>query len=876
MRVQSLSPNFSVANSEVKVYKQKHSQVYCADSFEFMPKDVAKMPISVISFRGANDGDKALYIGAELPPYWKKGGVATVMNDYPGPHIIPYYNGKIHYDPKTGKPIKESGVEVHKLSDGTPIFTNQDLNVVSMEEVEKKGNYFKLEPVATKTMQWGLDPNDEIVLYKVVPKDADIAKAKAQGRTLPEHFMVFTDATAKMPGPYADNSYSFGFKKELASDVHMWQGDPYAKFGKAVVELIPAIKGDYKTAVLSDSQSAYSSHWLAEKITKGDVAYSDIRPSYVEHNIAPGYTGATSNRNMFVNLASTEQIKAVLADPDYLNSLKNGNVEEYFMGFVQRTHDALKSPNATMIALNYHDQGFVKAATAVSEEYAYAAATNPMVAPELTGRLASLKEQGKGGGILNPLNDPNVNPYKSLPLPGYGKDLPNIEVNGVKETIPAMKIFSPEMDLSRVNKIKRENKINLFNRLSGKYKQSEVLTGLQGKKVQLLGNIDKKWIDALKSGKDVKLFVSWGRGDLQKGLDLALASFEKFAKTEAGKNSVLVLGGELDNTNPESKNIRMKVAALLNDSSLRGRLCFMDGFAPGYALASAGDAAIFPSRFAPCELTDLESQKYFCTPIVTNTQGLAQKNFDPRIAREAKIATSYKTTNEFQMGHSKLAEVSPEFKKEYESLLEAEKIKLKNKGVYSVLVDELAAKNVLGSAVMEGIYRDCADNILVGELADCMHQKVTQPAQTAELIYQNHKKLKTGWAENGALHPDGKSSWQLYREKHFNSKSEMPKESMLTFDEGIVRKYKKTLLAENESSITKFINGFKKLSKGSKIAVAAGGATLLWVAVSVFMKNNIKESSVGSPNNVGEPLLQNKSDKYSRARVSSHEFSKTA
>ena len=41
--------------------------------------------------------------------------------------------------------------------------------------------------------------------------------------------------------------------------------------------------------------------------------------------------------------------------------------------------------------------------------------------------------------------------------------------------------------------------------------------------------------------------------------------------------------------------------------------------------------------------------KYYCTPIVVNTQGLKQKNFDPRNKEEHDKATSYKTKHEYNL-----------------------------------------------------------------------------------------------------------------------------------------------------------------------------------------------------------------------------------
>ena len=73
----------------------------------------------------------------------------------------------------------------------------------------------------------------------------------------------------------------------------------------------------------------------------------------------------------------------------------------------------------------------------------------------------------------------------------------------------------------------------------------------------------------------------------------------------------------------------------------------MNGFAPGKVLSGVADVAIFPSRFAPCELTDLENKKFLSRVIVSNCQGLADKNFDPEIEADKPFMDGYKTQSEF-------------------------------------------------------------------------------------------------------------------------------------------------------------------------------------------------------------------------------------
>ena len=830
-------------------------------------------PAAIITFGGTKDKSKAFYIGAELPPYWKVGGVATVMRDYPGPHIIPYYNGKIEYDGR-GIPKPDKNATVHRLPDGTPIFIPQDLSVKSAEQAIIDGNYHKLTEVSKQSMLWGMDEKSEIALYKVLPKQADIDKALKNGKEAPklqEHYMVFTDATAKMPRPYADNSYSFGYDTRLGADIATLQGDAYAKFGKAVVELMPSIKEhNPETVICSDAQTAYVTHYMAVKNLNGDEYYKNMKPSYVKHNVGMGYTGRTTNKNMFVNMVeSVDQIKAIKSDPVYIDALRNKKEEEYFAKFVSKTHDAFGYPNATVVALRYHRQDFVGAATTVSEDYGISVATNPMVAPEIYPLEKELYALRKSGGILNGFSDESVSAYKKVPLGSYGDGV-TAAINGVEQKYEPMKIFTEGMSLDEMLRVKKENQINLFERLSTVDAPSEVICGLAGKKANLIGVIDPKWVDAVKESlkenkdplkkvEDVKLFVSWGRGDSQKGLDSVLEAFEKFVKDTKDKNSVLVLGGDLDNANPESAKIRMKVNAMLKDVDIKGRLCYIDGFAPGYALASAAHAAVFPSRFAPCELTDLEAQKYFCTPIVSGTQGLKQKNFDYRNEAERAKATSYKTEHEYQMGVDELKKASPKFAKEYEKILDKErKLLVINQAVVSD-IEELAIKNVSTSDVFELLYRECADEVIVDELADAMKAKSVETKEVSELIYENHKKMKAGWADNNNLHPSGKSSNQMYKELHLDPDPQKAKFSLFDAPMSEVNQYyKKKMKLSLPKVVDETATVVKKgLSRGSKIGIGLAAVTA-FVAFGVYGSHQRKALS----------KVNKEGDEFQKSRIS--------
>ena len=306
-------------------------------------------------------------------------------------------------------------------------------------------------------------------------------------------------------------------------------------------------------------------------------------------------------------------------------------------------------------------------------------------------------------------------------------------------------------------------------------------------------------------GDKVPLFVSWGRIDTQKGHDISLTAFEKFAKTEEGKNAIFILGAGLDK-GAESAKIESKVKELLKDPDLQGRIVHIDGWAPAYAMASAADAAVFTSRFEPCGLTDIEAMKSYCTPIVTNTQGFKQKNFDPRRSDEADKATSFKTQHEFDLLKSQVdliidgyvngdedakEKVKAEFpifksvKDGEETYDDSAFIKFAEK--YKEFIDA-RKKELLFEYPKEedfptgwndwdelsknyafkytGFARDLKDAILSRETAAAISAYVNTPEETKIKMFNNLKLLDTGWKGNAILHPTNKSSYELYKERH--------------------------------------------------------------------------------------------------------------
>ncbi|MBQ3641760.1 glycosyltransferase, partial [bacterium] len=608
------------------------------------------MAARTVSF-GKKDAkqDQVIFIGAESAPWSKKGGVGTVMQDYRdfgSPknqiEITPYY--------KAGKDDSDNTIPL------------QDDNGYYMKDSGDKE--IRLVKVAEKEMQWGKLTDEKIMLFK---------KQSAEGENACPSYFVFVDDVSNMKVPYeSGHNYRSGAK----APNNGWNGDPYAKYSKAAVELLPDIIADVNkgraqddefnpaTIVCSDSQTAYVYEYMAQHAEKDknndQSAYYGIHPTYVGHNLGPGYCGETSMRNMFVNLGATpEQIKKIEEDLMFQQNILG---DKYFEPLVKEALDANGNASAVMIPIHYtqkgenataNGEGYGKMFTVVAEDYAESLATNPQAANNIYPFVNKMREQGVFDGILNPLNDPKLNPTKPVPNAPYTKELTE-EIDGKTVTYPAFEVYPENPTYEQMRQVKNTNKARLLRRLSAHN------TDIIGPKINGINSEDENktypliredLIQKIENGEgdDVPVFVSWGRCDTQKGHDITLNAFKEFAKTPEGKNAILLLGAGLEKGNPESQKIEETVAEMLKDEDLKGRIVHIDGWAPGYAFASAADYAIFASRFEPCGLTDLEAMKYYCTPIVTNTQGFKQKNFDPRIDAEKHKATSLRTQHEYNL-----------------------------------------------------------------------------------------------------------------------------------------------------------------------------------------------------------------------------------
>lgn len=848
------------APSNREVNSNRQSSTVNLNNLSHDLSNIKRAPkISVISFGSSSNGEgKKAFLGAEFWRYDKQGGVSTVTKDYQkiwgGMQIIPYYNGKIGYDEQGDA---DGEVSVLKKGD-TPIYTKEDLTKVSVDDLQPN-QYHELEEVVSSKMQWAGEETD-VVLYKV--------KGTPEGA---EEYMVYSDGSANMTTPYKKpdgSSYSYSSTSNKTK-VASLKGDPEVQFTKAFVELMPKVaeKGiDVDHFHLSDAQTAWFNHFAHEKAKNGDKYWQEKRAAgYTMHNIGPGYQGELNPKTAFYSCANKVQIEAVENDSEYKKAQKEGSksVDKYFKQFFEPIVDEKGSVNSSKVPTFYAEKRAIHV-NGVAEKYMESAATNEKVAPGLTKTVDKGMKEGYISGILNGFDD-EFTPAKPFggPFELYNNSFS--EVKSKREFKP-FETFEKDAPYKEIIRKKQINAQNMFRRLA-KGTHPEIGIGISNRTNPFIGHIDDKWVKQvdkfLETGEKsdrVNVFTSWGRGDFQKGLDITLDAFIEHAKTDEGKNSVLIFGGQQDLKNPDCKNLLEKVKKAVEDPDLKGRIAFMNGFAPNKPLASIADSTVFASRFAPCELTDFEAMlQGGAAPAVTGTQGLEQKNFDIRDKdlqipddaddktkaelqkrKQAAIEhpTGYKTKNEYYMSDKQLSDISEGYKKSYQKMFDDELASLKLKGVKdtinfkekdeagnevskNITINELAEKRVKKTKDFENLYRAWADDVLKTEFTEIMNHRVTVAPEDEEKMIRNSLNVKPGWKENHALHPDGdKSSYDLYNEKHFSGNNKKFKDI-----EGSVFNFDDNKLKEIQG---RAINNASEAVNGN--AGAAGGETKVVVS----------------------------------------------
>lgn len=822
MKINAVGVDYSVLRAKNRNVKEAEA-----------PKDIAGVPkgMSMISFKSGNPRHIAHMVAEEPLFGFNGGGVGTVVNDYNYldnkdvdkiVKFIPLYNQQVDYkkdiDPKTGKvrhPIGQ-GVKVRYIPDnlpanhpfkgkeGTPFVTAQSIDnatdLVKFLE-EKKGNVFLLEEVKSSKMNWGMEENVPIKMFRA-QKDENLIKAmdakKISKETQNKLEFVFTyvDSTASMAKQYADDSYASASGDALAKKFSSgWQGQPYPKEARATVELMPALKEKYnidpKYILCSDGQTMFTMHYAAQKNAAGDAYWMDKFLGGVGHNMNAGYDQPMGARQAIVNLGATkEDLTKLLNSKEYIEAVKLGREEDFLRETVLKNFVRPKSGmNAFNVAIHYAKTGYSPMLTTVSEGYHDSLITNDLVSA-MYNDLVELDKLGRFKGLTNPLMDPNVSPFsEGILQPGYKSDVKLKLKDGSVVTVNKFQVFDKnKADLKTVREVKRQNKINLLERFSQKFVDSvlldetgkeiskpnqgrmHILAGKSDRNLKIYGNIADEYLAKLKKGEDVKLIVSWGRGDFQKSMDTVIDTFEKYA--EKDPNAILIFGGDMK-YEPETVE-KFELAA--SKPKLKGRMIMTDGWTPGKDWAMAGDAALLPSRFAPCELTDLEAKKALCTPITPNVQGMAQKNFEPDIAADAKLMDAYKGKHEYFMSEETALKAANEdaktaFNKIKDKLVSD--ITKKYKGqINEDIPAELLKETLEADEEYKKALRKLRDSVISDEMAECLERALIRDrnSKNAETILANQIKADTTWFGNAWLSATGKSSGQLYFDYHFNNK----------------------------------------------------------------------------------------------------------
>lgn len=845
--------------------------------------------------------------------------------------VSPVYNGKEVYDYDTGT-IKQ--VKLDKIPDNLPenspfakykgkyFMTNSPKykeytaseGFFAKENLKLDKDIFILDDVtgAERKMDFGASQDVELKLFRVLRKfDGSDELQKTRD------FLVFSDVTATWKGPYEGGGYASG----SGNLVQTWKGDGDARSAKAFTELMERIcevasedgvKFDPGTIILNDSQSANAVEYIAEKHVKGGEFWQGKKPFFITHNSGAGYIQKTTPLNMFMNIADRELLTAVEQDPKFIEALKIGDeaVNRYFATKMpEEMIDAQSAFSPYNAALYYAEKGYVPVGT-VSPGYHKALTTNPDLAPGSYETLKVLAGKGDFVGILNAFEGFGMDPFSKSGVNGYydaKKDLvykfPEEAGNLAGKEIKAFsvmdksKVNSDGIDIAHVREIKRQNKVKLLERFDEetltalrnlqnveghKTAFNKVIAGLDGKDVKVYGHIDKKYIeDAKMSNSDIKVITSWGRGDAQKGLDSVLSAFEQYIMKFGDKdpNTVLVMGGalDLDKGNSEGKKIKKVIDRMLANSKLKGRFVYLDGFAPNKPLAAAADFSVFPSRFAPCELTDLESYKLLCSPIVTNCQGLADKNFDASFEGEAEKVTGYKTKHAYDMPLEELTKNIEELDKVETNKANKPALERDVKQFFDKIKQDYRIKHhreLSDQEVMEiikkssdlhhqyeyEILRPYRDRIIESELVGCFERAlITDRNQEVQnKMIKNLFNARTDWEGNAALN-GGKSSGARYREIFQRDAGTVTEKDTLLYKikqkcKDLIENAKQSASRESTTVVT------NNSSKGGNKWITIGAATIGVLGLGYGIISGVKKSDKKAVETSSEADYDNEDD----------------
>ncbi|MCQ2958023.1 MAG: hypothetical protein MJ180_03865 [Candidatus Gastranaerophilales bacterium] len=611
-----------------------NNQVFCkpkSNSINRINTNNANIYIPCISFGNTAQLPEAkpFIYGAECQAGSKSGGVAAVVTDLGkyGYEFTPYYGARFfnEFFKKEFLFVKPTEIApgVFRQEQKYKFLRSEVLTRVNAEGKEVPVFIHPDKLAAAKDVIQNVPEKDVQWLEEVASKEIETASGKEKAViyrvTNPGHenrFYIFTQGTAAMEKPYMNN---FGYSSNASK---LGSANPYSVNCKAFVEMLPdlAQKGYISQGILfNDPQTAYACELLARKILRGDTFYQGLKAGYVCHNPGAGYQEKADLRSMFLNFASKEEIDAIDASKIY-GKIKDREYlrNKFFSHFMPELVDSNFETSGLMLALRHREHGLLNYVGAVSPGAAESYCIGRGEADGVKKVMADLFNKGLFQGILNGLNDVNIDPTKDVSLkynpktgevlldkktgkPQMSKEYYNadfINANNAKfdeETqailraeqqkaqgqnveIPkrtveklefeAFKTFDPDkQSLKEVIEAKQHNAASLFRRINASDGHYEYVTGAKSSKAKIIGKIDKRLIEAIEN-KDpstkelVDLFVSWGRPDEQKGIDNAILSFKRYLNEAAE-----AAGGDINKSS--AKNSVLIMGGAVGSSHLK-------------------------------------------------------------------------------------------------------------------------------------------------------------------------------------------------------------------------------------------------------------------------------------------------------------------
>ena len=815
---------------------------------------------------------------------------------------IPLYNQEVLYvkeldDKGNVIGVKQDGVQVRKIPTGLPenhpfkqyegqVFTTPlkiDKTTNLVEELAKPENYnkvFIVDLVGNKTIDWGLEKEVPTSMYMFRKDNRMIQYLKSQGWSDEQIkkidiTLTYIDSTASMATPYEDGSYSTATGEKAIRDMSTkWRGSAYAKEAKATAELMPLLKDkfnfDPKFVTCHDGQAMPLIQFFAMKNADGIEYYRDKILTAYGHNLNDGYMGSLSPKDAVITLAKKGEIEKIVNSNEYLQALYEGKEDEFLKSLLPaEMFDKRKQMNAVMFPIVYGEKGYLPMFTTVSYDYYKSIIENELISPALQERLKQLSEKGIFRGIINVLMDPLATGFTTKGLPQYHReDIKVKTADGKVIELPKFLAFdeNKKYDIDHVRKIKQQNKISLLKRLDKSLIDAQLWSkdangnetwlkkgsgfsaagaGDPGAKFEILGGIDKSYLKKLEDGKDVPTFVFWGRGDWQKGADTGLKAWMKYVEKTGDKDSIYIFGGPLKDLKEVIE--LMKKIENGGDEKLakfKGRVVCQLGWAPGKSYAAAADYATFASRFAPCELTDLEAMKKLCIPIVPKVQGMNQKVFDPTDTTEkAKYVNGYKGNYEYYMTEEKALKAASEeertaFNKVKDKLVSTLSKDYEGK-IGEPIPESLLEKQLKDHEDYRNALQRLRDSVIEDDMANSIERAIKdRNTDVASKILRNHVDLKTTWEENGWCNPGEKSTAQLLREMHYSKEyrsKNLKKGEELKLDlSGLTERIKSVVNGEKETAKPtrqpRIRSNSWFRSRTGKITAGVVGAGVLFVA----------------------------------------------